>query len=206
MLNVQRRVAIVGATTALLSSTLLATTGTGAAADPTECEPNDTWVKVRGTSLYALTHHKGYQLPPDSSLTITKGATHEATLSAGVKVTAGVSGSVGGILAKAEAHFGVELAASGSRTSTKNESVTATVGGDTEKDRYVVAWAGNRYYYGKWEHYTCNSRGSDSSLTGHGSWRSFRSSAEGIALCPYHRYPEGSWMYKACKKNWPDVD
>lgn len=201
MLDVQRRLAIVGATTALLSSTLIAATGTVAVAVPTECEPNSSWYKTTGDYSYRLTHWKGYQLPPGGSLTLTKSATYQEQLTAGIKISAGGSVSASGIIAKAEAHFNVELAANKSKTTTDSVSVSATVVA-SDRDRYYVAWAGNRYYNGSWYRYQCNGDGTDSSQTGYGTWRSFRSYAEGMALCPAKRYAEGSWMYKACKKVW----
>lgn len=169
-------------------------------AQPTVCDyRGQTWYETSGSSSYVITHVTGYHVSPGSSISVTKTASWEKSLTAGISVTTGATISASGIIASAEASLSVSLSASGTATYAGSESITGTVSSATV-DRYYAAYAGRRYYTGSWTKKYCNL--TSVSTVGSGSWRSFQSNLEGIALCPASRYASTSLAYKACKLTW----
>lgn len=196
-----KRVAVT-ATIAVTTASTFALLGTpAAAAAPIVCEANSSWLKTSGSRSYVLTHVRGYHSPPGASIKLTKSASWERTLTSGITQSGEVSVSASGVIAKAEATYRVNLASSGSKTSTSSQSVVFTLG-SSSKDRYYAVYAGRRYWKGSWDKYRCNGYGTAYNLVAWGSWRSFQSHLEGAALCPASRYATGTLPYKACKLTW----
>lgn len=194
-----------GLVTAMLSVTAASTFALlgapAASAVPTVCDRYSSWLKTSGGRSYVITHVRGYHAPPGGSVKLTKSASWERTLSSGITHTAGGTVSAGGVIAKAEATYSVNLANAGSKTSTSTQSVEFTLG-SSSRDRYHAVYAGRRYWKGSWRKYQCNGNGTGSKVVAYGNWRSFQSHLEGAALCPASRYNAGTLPYKACKLTW----
>jgi hypothetical protein len=188
------------AATALAVGTM-AVVASPAAAAPTICDPHETWIHTTGSASYVLTHVKGYQLPPGGSVRITKTAEFTKQLSAKVTVSTGAEVSASGVIASAKVTAGVALEAAGSVTSRSSQSVEVSLAASSS-DRYYAAYAGRRYWNGKFSKYLCSGDGRSTRVISSGSWQSFQSHLEGTALCPASRYSSGSLPYKACKQTW----
>ncbi len=190
----------------LLSFSLVSVVGvtmTAAPAQAAGCAPGASYVVVGGSPRYTVTHVSGYHAPPGGSYKLTKSASYERrlssslTLSTGLKVTAGTD--IKAVLATAEAQYGVNLAVEGALTSTYSQTVEAVLG-SSSSDRYYAAYAGRRHWIGWFSKYECF-YGSYEKVQ-EGTWRSFQSPLEGIALCPASRYASSSLAYKACRLTW----
>ncbi|MGB7980857.1 MAG: hypothetical protein WCF36_08720 [Candidatus Nanopelagicales bacterium] len=86
-------------------------------------------------------------------------------------------------------------------TSTKSQSVTFALS-SSKKDRYYAAYAGRKAWSGSWQRKLCSSNGQTVTTTASGSWKSYQTNLEGVALCPATRYSSSSLQYKACKVTW----
>lgn len=176
-------------------------TATGAGAQPVYCKAGAIKWRITGHKTNRITHAHGYQLPPGGSMSVTKSASKVATLTSSVKKSAGGSVSAGSVLVHAEAHFQVDLAKSGSHTSSSSVRVSSQIA-RSAKDRYIAAWGGRKYYTGTWTKYSCDIPTAGWSREAYGSWHSYGPASEGLALCPAKRYPAGSLPYLACRQVW----
>lgn len=175
-----------------------------AAAEPTKCDPNNTWIVIGNVRKpYKLTHVRGYQSPPGGSKEISRTISSTGTVSSGITKYGEGTVKVGKVLAEAEAKAGVNLAENKETTVTTSLTVTDKLAASS-KDRYYAAYVATRRYRGTWEKRRCNGSGTADSRVAYGKWRSFRPNiyVEGIALCPSSRYKTGSAPYKACKAVW----
>lgn len=197
-MNRLRRLPVVAAGLATIASLTVAS-APPASAYTAWCDPYSVSYVTTGTSSRRLTHVSGYHLPPGGALSITRSAEFTTQLTAGVTLSAGAEVSASSVIASAKATYGVSLAASGSVTSKSAQSVTSSIAASS-RDRYYAAYAGRRYWKGSWTKYTC--RGGVPVETARGTWRSFQTHLEGIALCPASRYSTSSLAYKACIRTW----
>jgi hypothetical protein len=158
-----------------------------------------TTYSVTATPTDTITHLKGYQLGPGTSITTSRTATFVKQLSAGVTTTTGATVSADTILAKAEVSAGVTLAANASVTTTNSVSVSATISASSS-DRYYAAYQTKRSWSGTWKKSVCQTTYYSVSS---GTWHSFSAvELEGLPLCPASRYAVNSLPYKACKGTW----
>jgi hypothetical protein len=183
----------------------LAVAGPIAVADAANAVPivcdvkGQTTYTTTATPTDTITHLKGYQLGPGTSITTSRTATFVKQLNAGITVTSGATVSADTILAKAEVSAGVSLAASAEVTTTSSVSVSATIAA-SNTDRYYAAYQTKRSWSGTWKKTVCQLTYISTST---GTWHSFSAvELEGFPLCPASRYPSGSIAYKACKGTW----
>jgi hypothetical protein len=192
-------IGVVVAMTAALFAVLATTSGAGA--QPVKCKVGSITWKITGKKTNRITHAHGYQLPPGGSMSITKSASKVATLTSSVKKSAGGSVNAGNVLVHAEAHFQVDLAKSGSRTTSSSIKVSSQIA-KSRKDRYIAAWGGRKYFTGKWTKYSCDIPSVGYKPEARGTWHSYGPASDGLALCPAKRYHRGSLPYIACRQVW----
>lgn len=175
-----------------------------AAAVPTQCDPNNTWIVIKSVKKpYHLTHVRGYQSPPGGSKEISRTIESTSRVTAGITTYGEGTVKAGKVIAEAELKAGVSLADNTEATVTSSITVKDTLAASS-KDRYYAAYVATRRFHGSWEQRRCNGSGTEYSRVAYGTWKSFRPNiyVEGIALCPASRYKTGSAPYKACKAAW----
>lgn len=135
----------------------------------------DSWGSI--AKPWAVTHEHAYENLTDNSETYTKAVSWERTLDASASWT-GEGGAEGNVLiVKLSGKAGYTLAASGKKTNTGSESVTATM----SAHHVFVFYAGARKTSGTMTHYVCN--GITMVNVRHGSAHSFGLNREGAVRC-----------------------
>jgi hypothetical protein len=140
-----------------------------------------------------VTHVSAYTLPPSGSHSETKRSRFNQRLSA----TANFNGSfsigasgVAKVLVKAEHKLNVSLKAAGSRTTTKDVTITRTISNPTGSNKTFVffrgwtkAYGGFRYYFCKIYYLPGQNYGPAFVTYRPGKWRSYRVLGEGAPRC-----------------------
>lgn len=144
-----------------------------------ECDPGHEWVVIPDDNWDArVTHAKLYEHYTGGTGTYTKTATHQATVRAGMTMSAEVAINKKLVFAELEAKVGYSLAVEGEVTKTTSVEVTENL---TKNDTYVF-FAGVINYSGPYSYYRCNSNGTPK-LVNSGSVESWKIDADGAVGC-----------------------
>jgi hypothetical protein len=129
-----------------------------------------TWYTTSNVAkVKKITHAAKYSNFTSSNATATYSSVHQTTLSAGITLTAGASAEAGIILSKLATSASVSLAANGSKTTSSNIGISATI----KPKKFVVVAAGNMNVTGNWVKNVCSSGTSGVVAAAKGTSRSF---------------------------------
>jgi hypothetical protein len=194
-----RKLAAAVAATGVAASLLVVGPVASASAAVVICEPSKTtvtWALVK--KPWGITHAEQHENYTGSSMTRTESVSKVTVLTGSVKYTAGTSASisVGKIIGSLEAKSDLELAGSGSKTTSKSVSVKSTMG----HQGVYVYYAGRRRATGYWTAHLCNGNGTRLITVGEGTAQSYSINADGAIWCK--AVPSKSSLAYAVKKKY----
>jgi len=146
----------------------------------TMCEPGmGMWSWSGKKSPWKVTHATAYENFSGGTITRTKTAAHELTITASASATVGATLEANTIIAKLDAQVSYSLALSGSHTKSSAETVEGKM-----KSGYVyVYYAGARKVTGQYTYSVCNSRGTAAVVKSRGKATSYGLKREGAVRC-----------------------
>jgi hypothetical protein len=146
----------------------------------TMCEPGmGKWSWAGKKSPWKVTHASAYENFSGATITRTKTAARELTITASASATVGATLEANTVIAKLDATVSYSLALSGSHTKSSSETVSGKM-----KSGYVyVYYAGARKVTGQYTYSVCNSRGTAVVVKSRGKATSYGLKREGAVRC-----------------------
>jgi hypothetical protein len=158
---------------------------------PITCDPNTYTIHFTRTgTTRTVTNARYISIPKGGSGTVTRSVQAVASITATVTFSSSATVSANVIIGELSGTVGVTLAASGSVTGTRSESVTVNVG----PGRYAF-FRGVKKFSGTYSGWKCNNNGTATSPLS-GTAISYAVPAEGAASCA-GTYSPSSYEYKA---------